>query len=261
METIYTVSGFHSVRDTLFSSERSFTLFITQPRGIPHFSVPRHSPVQLKPLPYTILKLDYIESFHPNDNPLSSESPQSPKAQTLSDPTRERPQPLALDRSKPMYCHRRPQRPLAPALRVRFVSYAHTLGKPRLPFHTILTIDCTTLPCPSFCLQKRYTGLDRQISDAVFARSRSEATYQWALDRIFDQIRYWTPNCGYDEVMVLVKCMQGMHRSVAMAERLADEVRRWRGVLVRCEHLDLGEAVGAMVQRGYGPYRRIWRGN
>ena len=95
----------------------------------------------------------------------------------------------------------------------------------------------------------------------MFRRTRNERAYQCALDRIYDQIRHWTPAVGYDEVVVLVKCMQGMHRSVAMAERLADEVRRWRGVLVRCEHLDLGEAVGSMVQRGYGPYKRRWRGD
>lgn len=151
--------------------------------------------------------------------------------------------------------------PSSPSLHIRFMSYAHTIGPPNLTLRTLLTIDCTNLPPPSFALQKRYTGLDRPISDVFFRRSRNVSAYECALDRIYDQIRHWTPNRGYDEVVVLVKCMQGMHRSVAMAEKLADEVGNWGGVRVRCEHLDLGEAVGKMVMRGYGPYRRRWRGD
>lgn len=39
---------------------------------------------------------------------------------------------------------------------------------------------------------------------------------------------------------VVVFCRAGMHRSVAMAEKLARTARGWMGVRVRLRHLDLG---------------------
>lgn len=184
--------------------------------------------------------------------------------------------PLSYQYRLQSYPHPQPQpqpRPRAPTLHITFLSYADALGPPRLRVPTLLTINCLSLHAPSFRLQKRYTGLDRPLAAAVFARSRNEDAYQRALDRIFAHVRhYWTTTpCSSSsssergaeregEVAILVKCVRGMHRSVAMAERLAGEVGRWRGVRVSCEHLDLGEAVGGMVERGYGPYRRWWRG-
>lgn len=57
---------------------------------------------------------------------------------------------------------------------------------------------------------------------------------------------------------VLVKCTIGMHRSVAMAEKLAEEVARWKGVKVFCEHLDLNDAIAEMESKGHGPYPKWW---
>ena len=112
-------------------------------------------------------------------------------------------------------------------------------------------------------MQKRYTGLDIELSDAFFDSTLTEKAYHNALDRIYNEANSWIEYNGYgndgDEVAVLVKCMAGMHRSVAMAERLADEVSRWRNVKVRVQHADLREAVGAMEEKGYGPYIRWWR--
>lgn len=156
--------------------------------------------------------------------------------------------------------HRR-YRP-APALQIRFVSYSANLGRPRSRIPYLLTVDCTDLHPPSVWLQKRFTGLDAQLSDAFFARSLNEDACQIALDRIYTAANRWTAE-DYEqvenEVAVGVKCTAGMHRSVAMVERLADEVSAWRGVKVRVQHIDLREAVGAMEQKGYGPYRRPWR--
>jgi hypothetical protein len=44
---------------------------------------------------------------------------------------------------------------------------------------------------------------------------------------------------------VLVGCHAGMHRSVAIAERLAKDMAGWHGPgvdSVRCLHMDLGES-------------------
>lgn len=57
---------------------------------------------------------------------------------------------------------------------------------------------------------------------------------------------------------VLVKCTMGMHGSVAMAEKLADQVARWKGIKVFCEHLDINDAITEMESRGYGPYTKCW---
>lgn len=48
-----------------------------------------------------------------------------------------------------------------------------------------------------------------------------------------------------DEVAVLVGCHAGMHRSVAVAERLAKDMAGWHGPgvdSVRCLHMDLGQS-------------------
>lgn len=150
----------------------------------------------------------------------------------------------------------------APALHIRFVSYSANLGRPRSRIPYLLTVDCTDLHSPSVSLQKRFTGMDAQLSDAFFARSLNEEACQIALHRIYNAANHWTAeDYGQveDEVAVGVKCTAGMHRSVAMAERLAEEVSAWRGVKVRVQHLDLREAVGAMEEKGYGPYYRPWR--
>lgn len=158
--------------------------------------------------------------------------------------------------------HRRTYR-TAPALHIKFISYSANLGRPPLQIPALLTVDCTHLHAPSASLQKRYTGLDAKLSDSFFARTLNEEAYQTALDRIYIAANHWTEESDYEhereEVAVLVKCMAGMHRSVAMVERLADEVSRWRGVKVRTQHADLREAVGAMEEKGYGPYIRWWR--
>lgn len=62
-----------------------------------------------------------------------------------------------------------------------------------------------------------------------------------------DTIRRW--RCRIkplsDEVAVLVGSRAGMHRSVAIAERLAKDMAEWHGPgvdSVRCLHMDLGES-------------------
>lgn len=56
--------------------------------------------------------------------------------------------------------------------------------------------------------------------------------------------RYASGGC----VAVVVNCRIGMHRSVAMAERMARRVRGWEGVRVVVEHLDTDVVRG--VRRG-----------
>lgn len=160
------------------------------------------------------------------------------------------------------HTRRRTYRP-APALHIKFISYSANLGRPPLNIPALLTVDCTQLYPPSASLQKRYTGLDNKLSDAFFAHTLNKEAYYSALDRIEVTANQWTEETDYwlegEEVAVLVKCTAGMHRSVAMAERLADEVSGWGGVKVRVQHADLREAVGAMEERGHGPYIRWWR--
>lgn len=124
---------------------------------------------------------------------------------------------------------------------------------------TLMTINCSRLHAPPFGLQTRYTGLDHQISSGFFSHSRNEDAYEEALDQLYNSVKCWTPKSDLGEEMaVLVKCTMGMHRSVAMAEKLAEEVARWKGVKVFCEHLDLNDAIAEMESRGYGPYTKWW---
>lgn len=159
------------------------------------------------------------------------------------------------------HTNRRPNRRPRP-LRIKFISYSENLGRPSLRIPSLLTVDCTRLPTPSPRLQERYTGLDRTLSDALFTCDLFKGAYHNALGRIYRAVNLWIQEDDYEEgeeVAVLVKCMAGMHRSVVMAEGLADEVDTWQGVQVRVKHVDMREAVGAMEEKGHGPYIRWWR--
>ena len=127
-------------------------------------------------------------------------------------------------------------------LRIKFISYSEKIGRPSLRIPSLLTVD--------------------PLSDALFTCDLFKGAYHNALDRIYKEANLWIEEDDYEEgeeVAVLVKCMAGMHRSVVMAEGLAHEVETWQGVQVRVKHVDMREAVGAMEEKGYGPYMRWWR--
>lgn len=83
----------------------------------------------------------------------------------------------------------------------------------------------------------RYNGMDRELSEWFFARREYCVTHDRALDKIDDALERWQPNRHGPRLVVIVRCKAGVHRSVAMAERLAREVRRWDGVRITMRYV------------------------
>ena len=105
----------------------------------------------------------------------------------------------------------------------------------------ILHFDLSAAQAPPRHLLEAYTGASPEIADTFFAIPGHEANYQNSLRELEDRLgdRLAGPPCAC--VAVLVNCRAGMHRSVAMAERLAGDIEdAWRddGVIVVVEHLD-----------------------
>lgn len=70
----------------------------------------------------------------------------------------------------------------------------------------------------------RCTGLNRELSDWLFAHREYWGRYHRALDKIADAVERWRPSRHRPRLVVIIKCKGGVHRSVAMAEKLAKEV-------------------------------------
>lgn len=106
---------------------------------------------------------------------------------------------------------------------------------------TIGSIDCADLPAPPRDICRAYTGLDTVVSRDLFSHPESVAMFEDALNMIEDDLN--GGRASRRSVTVLVSCTAGMHRSVAMAERLAREVGSWRHVTAKARHLDLEEGL------------------
>ena len=130
------------------------------------------------------------------------------------------------------------------------LTWAEEYGFPINPYRVILEVDCSQLPAPPKYLCRQYTGLDPEIADSFFSVYENENTYQRALDElelILGSHRRRRSLHSY--VMVLVSCRAGMHRIVAMAEELAEELGKWEAIRVKCEHYDLEDRIRARRER------------
>lgn len=139
------------------------------------------------------------------------------------------------------------------ALRITFVSYSMHKGEPRLHMPILHHVPCHELVPPDQHILHHWHGLDPELARAFFAHPANEEAYQQIVALLRSRLLRVPAHVAH--VAVLTSCIAGMHRSVAMAERLAREVGRWHGVSVeRCRHLDLEDSVRSHERRCHGPY-------
>jgi len=111
---------------------------------------------------------------------------------------------------------------------------------PAFKYPVIKHVECVTLDAPSRELCHRYTGKDRVLSEAFFSNPKNEAVFRSEMASIDEELDRNTPS---DRCLtVLVSCQLGMHRSVAMAERIAKELRG-RRFKTTIKHVDLEESM------------------
>lgn len=125
---------------------------------------------------------------------------------------------------------------------MHFYTYGQSLRpEPRLSYPTIIRVNCAKLKPPANHICEGHTGLDSKVADSFFSDSTNETRFQEALDQIQRYLDKHNDHIGC--VAIMVSCYYGVHRSVAMAERLATAVERWTGLSVHCRHLDLGKGI------------------
>ncbi|TMI42165.1 MAG: RNase adapter RapZ [Betaproteobacteria bacterium] len=124
----------------------------------------------------------------------------------------------------------------AGALTLLFESFAYRDG---IPLDADWVLDCRMLPNPHYDPQLRaFTGRDSAVAEYL---GRDAAVQRW-LEDVRSLLARWLPEIARENrsyVTVAIGCTGGRHRSVYLAERLAEAFRaQWR-VLVRHRGLAL----------------------
>jgi UPF0042 nucleotide-binding protein len=124
---------------------------------------------------------------------------------------------------------------VAPLL-VSLVSFAFRRG---LPDDADMVFDVRFLPNPHFVpALRRWSGRNARVSRYVL---RSAAAREF-LRRTTDLLRFLVPHYiaeGKAYLTIAVGCTGGRHRSVAMAETLADRLRPVSGIRLQVRHRDI----------------------
>jgi UPF0042 nucleotide-binding protein len=118
----------------------------------------------------------------------------------------------------------------AGSLTLLFESFAYRDG---IPLDADWVLDCRMLPNPHYDPQLRpFTGRDSAVAEYL---GRDAAVQRW-LEDVRALLERWLPEIARENrsyVTVAIGCTGGRHRSVYLAERLAEAFRvQWR-VLVR----------------------------
>jgi len=122
-----------------------------------------------------------------------------------------------------------------PSMLVTIISFGF---KYNIPYNIDLLFDVRFLPNPHFIEALRpHTGLDPEIVDYLKAQPEYETFYA----KLIDFIAYLLP--GYRKEMksyltIGIGCTGGKHRSVAVAQRLGDDLAA-RGYTVEVVHRDV----------------------
>ena len=120
-------------------------------------------------------------------------------------------------------------------MEIELQSFGFRYGPPDL---ADLVLDVRFLPNPNFEPDLRAgTGRDPEVADYVVQHERSREF----LDRFFDFLDFLVPfyeQEGKAYLTIAIGCTGGRHRSVAVAEALAADLRG-RGREVNVEHRDM----------------------
>ncbi len=121
-------------------------------------------------------------------------------------------------------------------LAVTFVSFGHKHGPTR---DADLAFDVRFLTNPHYVLELRpLTGFDPSVVEHISADGRLQGFY----DRVLPLLDFLLPeyvNEGKSHLVVAVGCTGGRHRSVAIAESLAEHCRSSGAYVVEVQHRDV----------------------
>ena len=119
-------------------------------------------------------------------------------------------------------------------MNVTILSFGHKYGMPEAD----VVFDARCLENPYWVPELRpLSGLDAPVCEFVFAHPESRELLERAAAFLRCQLRL-SERHGAAELTVAVGCTGGRHRSVAVAEALAGELRQ-EGCAVLVQHRDL----------------------
>ncbi len=117
---------------------------------------------------------------------------------------------------------------------VNVLSFGYKYG---LPIDADIVFDVRFLPNPFYVEHlKRYTGLDKVVSEYVLRHEQSQVF----LNKLTDLIEFLLPHYkeeGKQQLVIAIGCTGGMHRSVAIAEELFKYLKK-NGVKASIVHRD-----------------------
>jgi RNase adapter protein RapZ len=123
-----------------------------------------------------------------------------------------------------------------PALRATLVSFGYKYG---LPVDADLVVDCRFLPNPHWVPELRpRTGLDESVREYVM-KQPGAAEFARRFAELFTMLAAGYRREGKRYVTLAVGCTGGKHRSVTMAEQLAQRLSA-EGIDTLVVHRDLG---------------------
>ena len=119
-------------------------------------------------------------------------------------------------------------------MNVTILSFGHKYGMPEAD----VVFDARCLENPYWVPELRpLSGLDAPVCEFVFAHPESRELLERAAAFLRCQLRLYERH-GAAELTVAVGCTGGRHRSVAVAEALAGELRQ-EGCAVLVQHRDI----------------------
>ena len=123
-------------------------------------------------------------------------------------------------------------------LQINVMSFGFKYG---LPSDADLVADARFLPNPFWQEALRpFTGEDKQVSDFVLSQNGAEEFITNFVAALKPVLRgYVQENKRY--ATIAIGCTGGKHRSVAVAERIASELRDFADVSISVKHRDLGK--------------------
>jgi len=125
----------------------------------------------------------------------------------------------------------------SPGVRVTLMSFGFKYG---LPTDVDMVADMRFLPNPFWSPELRpYNGKDRVVSDYVLAQEGA-AEFVEQYGRALAPVLAGYQRENKRHATIAIGCTGGKHRSVAVAEELAERLRHLPGVAVNVKHRDLG---------------------
>lgn len=128
--------------------------------------------------------------------------------------------------------------------RVEIVSFGFKYG---LPIDADIVMDVRFLPNPHYIEELRpQTGLDKPVYDYVMQQTETETFYK----KFIDLIDFTLPGYkkeGKSNVTIAIGCTGGKHRSVALVERIANNIKS-DGYHVNVSHRDKDKVKESVVR-------------